>query len=161
MVKTELAIEFFEIESMDELSENEQRLIQLSKEATKNSYAPYSRFYVGAAVLLKSGEIIQGANQENAAYPSGLCAERVALFYANSKYPDQAVLAIAIAAANEKGILNELIAPCGSCRQVMLETEQRYEKEIKIFLVGDEKVFLINGVKSLLPIHFNKSYLAL
>ncbi|MCF8370347.1 MAG: cytidine deaminase [Bacteroidales bacterium] len=161
MIKTELAIEFFEIESMDELSENEQRLIKLSKEATKNSYAPYSNFYVGAAVLLESGETILGANQENAAYPSGLCAERVALFYANSKYPQQAVCAIAIAAANQKGILNELIAPCGSCRQVMLETEQRYEKEIKIFLVGDEKVFLINGVQSLLPMHFNKSHLSL
>lgn len=161
MIKTELAIEFFELESLDELSDNEQRLIQQSKDATKNSYAPYSNFYVGAAVLLGSGEIIQGANQENVAYPSGLCAERVALFYANSKYPKQAVLAIAIAAANKKGLLNEIISPCGSCRQVMLETEQRYENEMKIFLVGEEKAYLIKGVKSLLPMHFNKDFLRL
>ncbi|MEA3444817.1 MAG: cytidine deaminase [Bacteroidota bacterium] len=146
---------------MNELSPDEQKLIEISKEAIKNSYSPYSNFKVGAAVLLDNGEIIRGSNQENAAYPSGLCAERVALFYANANYPENKVIAIAITAANDKGILQFPIAPCGSCRQVMLETEQRFNKSIRTFLMGNDKIYRIDSVEQLLPLHFNRNFLSL
>ena len=134
MKKSCIRIEFFEIDSIEELSNIEQQLIQDSKLAKSNAYSPYSGFCVGAAVLLDNGIIIKGSNQENAAYPSGLCAERVALFYANSAYPNNAVKAIAITASNSKGIIQKPIAPCGSCRQVMLETEQRFKEFVVRFL---------------------------
>ena len=106
----------------EELSEEERRLVDAAKEATARSYAPYSRFHVGAAALLANGIIVSGSNQENAAYPSGTCAERTTLFYANSQYPDQPVKALAIAARNASGFLDSPIPPCGACRQVLLET---------------------------------------
>ena len=106
----------------DELNEADRSLMKTAMEATARSYAPYSHFSVGAAALLNDGTIVTGTNQENAAYPSGLCAERTTLFYANSQYPDQAVETLAIAARNERGeFLEEPIPPCGACRQVMLE----------------------------------------
>ena len=104
----------------EELSEEERRLIDAAKEATARSYAPYSRFHVGAAALLANGIIVSGSNQENAAYPSGTCAERTTLFYANSQYPDQPVKALAIAARNASGFLDSPIPPCGACRQATL-----------------------------------------
>lgn len=139
-----------------EWEEKYQRLHQEAVAATAKAYAPYSRFQVGAAVLLGNGEVVSGANQENAAYPSGLCAERVALFYAGAKYPDVPVQAIAIAAVSQ-GKIVEGVSPCGGCRQVMLETETRAGAPVKIFLCGSEKMRLIDSAASLLPIGFDGS----
>lgn len=140
----------------NELSEEDRRLIDMAKEATKRSYAPYSKFSVGAAALLANGEIVTGTNQENAAYPSGLCAERTTLFYANSQYPDQAVKTLAIAARTENDFLDSPIPPCGACRQVILETEKRYNQPIRILLYGKENIYLIEGIEDLLPLSFSK-----
>ncbi|MCD8310453.1 MAG: cytidine deaminase [Prevotellaceae bacterium] len=139
----------------EELDEAGRSLIDAAKEATHRSYSPYSHFSVGAAVRLTDGTIVTGSNQENAAYPSGLCAERTALFYAGSRYPDQPVEALAIAARNEKGLFTEdPVTPCGACRQVMLETEARSERPLLVLLYGTRRVCLIEGVKSLLPLAF-------
>ena len=143
------------IYSPDELSAEEQQLVEAAKEATTRSYAPYSHFHVGAAALLANGEIISGTNQENAAYPSGICAERTTLFYANSQYPQQAVKALAIAARTSEGHWTETpISPCGACRQVMTETENRYEKPMKVLLCNAQEVFVIESAKDLLPVSF-------
>lgn len=143
----------------DELPDNYKKLIEAAKRATANSYAPYSKFCVGAAVLLDNDEVVVGTNQENSAYPSGLCAERVAMFYANSNFPNIAprVLAIATYAGGE--FLKDPITPCGACRQVLLESEVRYDKNIEILLYGTEAIYKINCVKDLLPLAFDKSSL--
>ena len=116
----------------DELNDTDRALLDDAIEATRRSYAPYSHFSVGAAALLANGVVVTGTNQENAAYPSGLCAERTTLFYANSQYPDQAVVTLAIAARTEKDFIDTPIPPCGACRQVILETEKRYKQPIRI-----------------------------
>ena len=138
----------------EELSEADQHLIQRAVEATGNSYSPYSRFRVGAALLLANGTEVIGANQENAAFPSGLCAERSAIFAAQSVYPNQAVTTLAIAAANEYGSMRDPIVPCGACRQVILEIEDRYKQPIRILLYGTAGIYVINSVKDLLPLQF-------
>lgn len=143
------------IYSPDELSAEEQQLVEAAKEATTRSYAPYSHFHVGAAALLANGEIISGTNQENAAYPSGICAERTTLFYANSQHPQQAVKALAIAARTSEGHWTETpISPCGACRQVMTETENRFGKPMKVLLCSTRGVFVIESAKDLLPVSF-------
>lgn len=145
------------IYSPDELSAEEQQLVEAAKKATTRSYAPYSHFHVGAAALLANGEIISGTNQENAAYPSGICAERTTLFYANSQHPQQAVKALAIAARTSEGHWTETpISPCGACRQVMTETENRYEKPMKVLLCSAQEVFVIESAKDLLPVSFGR-----
>jgi cytidine deaminase len=141
----------------EELSQADRELITAAKEATKNSYAPYSGFSVGAAALLKNGVIVTGSNQENAAYPSGLCAERTTLFYANSQYPDQPVDTLAIAARTENGFIDSPIPPCGACRQVMLETEARFRHPLRILLYGEKEVYEIDRVGDLLPLSFDGS----
>ena len=138
-----------------ELSAEEQKLTESALEATHRSYAPYSNFHVGAAVLLENDVIVTGTNQENVAYPSGLCAERTALFYANSQYPDQAVKALAIAARTSEGHWVETpISPCGACRQVMTETENRFGEPMKVLLCSADEVFVIESAKDLLPVSF-------
>ena len=141
----------------EELSKTDQALILAAKEATKRSYAPYSKFAVGAAALLKSGIVVTGSNQENAAYPSGICAERTTLFYANSQYPDQPVLTLAVAARTEKDFIDHPIPPCGACRQVMLETEARYHHPLRILLYGKHEIYEINRVGDILPLSFGAS----
>ena len=142
--------------AMDELSEMDLLLVQKAQEATLRSYAPYSHFRVGASVQLEDGTIVTGTNQENAAYPSGLCAERTALFYANSQYPDQVVTALAIASRTENGTLcQSTISPCGACRQVMVETEKRFGKPIRILLCGTEEVYIAESAQCLLPLSFD------
>ena len=143
----------------EELSEEDRQLIDTAKAATNHSYAPYSRFSVGAAALLANGVIVKGSNQENAAYPSGTCAERTTLFYANSEYPDQAVKALAIAARNEEDFVNDPIPPCGACRQVLLETEQRFKHPMRILLFGKKHILVMDGTKNLLPLSFGKEFL--
>jgi cytidine deaminase len=140
--------------ALEELPQMEKILIEKAKSASLNAYAPYSNFLVGAALLLENGVIITGNNQENAAYPSGICAERTAVFYANANYPNMAVTTLAIAAQNANGFLKDPIAPCGSCRQVLLETEQRYGKNLRVLLYGDSEVAILESVKDLLPLSF-------
>lgn len=144
----------------NELSEQERQLVEAAKLATRHSYAPYSRFQVGAAALLGDGTIVTGANQENAAYPSGLCAERTALFHSGAAHPGQPVIALAIAAYTNGKFTNIPVPPCGACRQVMLETEQRYGTPIRILLFGTESIYIIpEGVTQLLPLLFDASML--
>lgn len=143
----------------EELSEEYKRLVDEAKRVTQNAYAPYSKFNVGAAVLLENGEIVCGTNQENAAYPSGLCAERVTMFYANSRYPNVAPRAIAIATFADGDFLDEPITPCGACRQVLLESEIRYGKDIDVLLFGRKGIYVLSNVKGLLPLSFDKSFL--
>ena len=129
------------IYSFEELDQAKQRLINKAKEQVDKAYAPYSGFKVGAAVELENGELLAGSNQENAAYPSGICAERVVLFYANAQYPEVAVKTLAIAAFTQGNFVSDPVTPCGSCRQVLLETEMRFEKDITILLYGTKHVY--------------------
>ena len=153
-IKLEINIE---ARHYDELAEEDRQLIDAAREATQRSYAPYSHFSVGAAALLENGVVVTGTNQENAAYPSGLCAERTTLFYANSQYPDQAVEALAIAARNERDFLDDPIPPCGACRQVMLETEKRFKHPMRILLFGKKGIYEMKNVGALLPLSFDAS----
>lgn len=144
---------------LSECSEMEKKLIEAAKEATKRAYAPYSGFSVGAAVLLENGEIISGNNQENAAYPSGLCAERTTVFFANAAYPDQKIEAIAIAAWHKGEFTNNVITPCGACRQVLLETENRFKSPMKVMMYGNDTVYVLGSAKDLLPLSFGDEML--
>ena len=162
-----------------ELTPEEKVLIDAAKEATYNSYAPYSNFHVGAALFLADGTIVKGANQENAAFPVGTCAERSAIFAAQSQYPEQAVNAIAIAARNGSDETPETIetsetfetsgtfetsshftshpiSPCGVCRQAIVELEQRYHQDVKIMMYGEECIYIVDTIKSLLPLTFSE-----
>jgi len=143
-----------EFNSLEELSSEQRTLISKAIEAGKNAYAPYSGFNVGAAVRLENGEIITGSNQENAAYPSGLCAERVALFYAGAKYPGTRILSVAIAATKGGKPVGKPVSPCGGCRQVMVETERRHARPMEILLYGTEKIRIIHNASDLLPLPF-------
>ena len=136
---------------MEELSEDDQRLVNKAIEATRNSYAPYSNFHVGACLRTADGMEMIGANQENAAFPSGLCAERSAIFAAQSQHPESAIVALAIATRNEEGLMATPVSPC---RQVILEMEDRYQCDVKILLYGTEGIYVIPNVKTLLPLHF-------
>ena len=138
----------------DELQQEDQELIDCAIKATNNSYARYSNFHVGAALRLEDGRVVIGANQENAAFPSGLCAERSAIFAAQSQWPEQAITTIAIAACNAGGLLREPVTPCGSCRQVILEMEDRYQRPVRILLYGTDGVYVIGSVKDLMPLCF-------
>ena len=149
------ALKIYEYE---ELNREDRELVNAACEATQRSYAPYSHFSVGAAARLADKTIVTGSNQENAAYPSGLCAERTTLFYANSRYPDQAVDTLAIAARNERGeYLEDPIPPCGACRQVMMETENRFKHPMRILLFGQKGIYELKNVGALLPLSFNAS----
>lgn len=140
-----------------ELTDAERQLIDVAKESTFNSYAPYSHFHVGAALLLKNGTIVPGCNQENAAFPSGLCAERSAIFAAGAQYPDQLVMMLAIAVRNSKGeFLEEPASPCGSCRQVIIETETRFKQPVRILLYGTKYTYVMDGIKQLMPLSFTE-----
>ena len=146
--------------TLDELPAVDREVVEAARCATANSYAVYSHFNVGAAVRLVDGTIVCGTNQENAAYPSGLCAERTTLFWANSQYPNESVETLAIAARTEQGELEAPIPPCGACRQVILETEKRFDRNIRIILYGARKCYIIeDGVKALLPLSFNADFL--
>ena len=153
MKKINISIDI-ELKQKEELSAEEQILVDKAIEATTRSYSVYSHFAVGAALMLENGDIVLGANQENAAFPSGLCAERTAIFAAQVNNPDQPLMTIAIAARNENGLLKKPITPCGGCRQVMLEIEDRYKKPVKILLYGTEGIYVINSVKDIMPLSF-------
>lgn len=149
-IKLETTIRIY---PLAELPEGELPLVEAAVKAAGQAYAPYSEFHVGAAALLEDGTIVTGSNQENAAYPSGLCAERVALFHAAHRYPDLPVAALAIAAVS-KGRRVERISPCGACRQVLSEAEQRHGRPMRVLLCGTEEVVVAESAGSLLPLSF-------
>lgn len=155
MNRKSITISFSEYNSKNELPAKDKELLDVAIEATRNSYAPYSRFNVGAAVRLANGEIISASNQENAAYPSGLCAERVAIFYANSRFPDVKVEALAVTASVNGDICDNPTYPCGACRQVLAETEQRSGNNIRIIIGGEKITQVIDSVEGLLPFVFD------
>ena len=155
MTNKEIKIAFKEYESLDQLEAGDRTLAEAAIEATGQSYAPYSNFNVGAAVLFEDGVIIKGANQENAAYPSGLCAERTALFYASSSRPDKAMTGIAIAAGQNGKLCADPATPCGACRQVMAQYQTKGGVPMKVILVGSEKIWVFDKVDDLLPLIFN------
>lgn len=141
----------------EELSAEQQKLVTLARRATYRSYAPYSKFNVGAAILLDNGEMLSGSNQENAAYPSGTCAERTTAFYAHSTYPDAKFKTIAVAARGTDGVeLESPISPCGACRQVLLEYETLAGENVPVILVGSKRIFIFPSVSSLLPYCFSE-----
>jgi len=141
------------ISSYTELREEEKRLVESAKNAHKNAYAPYSQFKVGSAILLENGKMIAGNNQENIAYPSGMCAERVALYYANATFPGVKVKMIAVAAYFD-GDYVDRISPCGSCRQALQEAENRQKSPIRILLYGKNEIYIVESVKDLIPLGF-------
>ena len=154
MEKKQLIIDFSEYNSMEEMPADERELMQHAMQATKTAYAPYSHFHVGAAVRLADGSVVTGSNQENIAYPSGLCAERVALFSASAQKPDQAVEMLAVVGHFEGEFCEA--SPCGACRQVMAEYESRYANTITILCyLAKGRIRRITGVKSLLPFGFD------
>lgn len=155
MTNKEIKIAFTEYAGAAELEAEDRTLVEKAIEATKHSYAPYSNFNVGAALLLDNGEIVTGSNQENAAYPSGLCAERTAMFYASSQYPQHAILKIAIAATQGGVLCGNPATPCGSCRQVMAQYQLRGGKPMQIILAGSEKILKFEKVDDLLPLIFD------
>ncbi|MDA3927992.1 MAG: cytidine deaminase [Prolixibacteraceae bacterium] len=157
MENKKIEIQYFEASSLAELTENDAFLVAKAREASLNAWAPYSKFNVGAAILLDNDEIILGNNQENAAYPSGLCAERVALFSANANYPESVVKTIAITAFNSKGLIKEAAKPCGACRQAILEAEVRFNQPIRLILDGANSIIIMEGIKNLLPLSFDKN----
>lgn len=138
----------------EELPDADQELVCRAIDATGNSYAEYSHFHVGAALRLGNGNIVIGANQENVAFPSGLCAERTAIFAAQANFPDQPVEALAIAARNAKGLVDEPVSPCGACRQVMVGVEDRYGQPMRVLLYGKRGVYIVKSVRDLLPLSF-------
>lgn len=155
MKKLELKIAFTEFENENELSAIEQELIQKARLASSLAYAPYSDFYVGAALLLENGVVVTGNNQENVAYPSGICAERVAIYYAGAHYPNVAVKTIAVTCKSKSFHVTEPLSPCGSCRQAMSEYEMRYKSKIKIILMGETgKIRVMDSVADMLPFMF-------
>ena len=159
MQTKEIRIIISEFENLSELPANDQQLVVSARKVAKNAYAPYSKFNVGAAIELDNGKTITGSNQENAASPSGLCAERVALFFANSKYPETVVKTIAITAFNDSEHVHDAVSPCGACRQVMAETENRFGKPIRIILDGKQKIRVFESTNDLLPFSFNSNSL--
>lgn len=150
----EVRIFVYEYDAVSELPEEDQKLLKAARKAAKFAYAPYSGFSVGAALKLENGDIVKGNNQENAAFPTGLCAERVALFYANATYPHLSVKSIAVTASSHDEIVDGPVRPCGSCRQALSEAEVRFKQPIKVILDGKKKIQIFEGVDSLLPFAF-------
>ena len=153
-------IEWDEYDNSESLDAESKSIFEKARDVSQKAYAPYSRFKVGAAVLLENGEIVLGSNQENAAYPNGICAERVAIFAAATQYPNNKIEKIAVAAYNERKERFVGGAPCGSCRQAILEYEVRQKSPIQVIITTEgEKIIVFNKVEDLLPIAFSKKEL--
>lgn len=160
MKKIKFTTEYKVYDHISELKADEKALMTRAIEVRKNAYAPYSNFKVGAAILLANGKLITGSNQENAAYPSGLCAERVAIFSAGSTYPKTKILKLAISASSSIKENTYPVAPCGACRQVIAEYEVGQKTSIEIFFMGKTGAIIkVNSLKDLLPLGFDKSFL--
>jgi cytidine deaminase len=155
-----ISTRFSVFESVTELPTDIQNLMDQAVEIRKNAYAPYSKFRVGAALLLDNGQLVLGSNQENAAYPSGLCAERVAVFYAGANYPEATILKMAITAASDTNQTTAPIPPCGSCRQSLAEYEIKQDAPIEIYFMGEiGQIYKSDSLKNLLPFMFDKKFL--
>ncbi len=160
MKKVELTTSISVYESIQELSKDVKALMKKAIEAKEKAYAPYSKFKVGASILLENGLIVTGNNQENAAYPSGMCAERVAIWKVSSEYPTVKILKLAIAASSSSQVLKEPVAPCGACRQTLSEYELKQKDKIEVYFMGEEgKIIKTDSLLDLLPIAFDKSFL--
>ena len=155
MTNKEIKIAYKEYASLDELDQKDRELAQAAIDATSQAYAPYSKFNVGTAVLFEDGVIVKGANQENAAYPSGLCAERTALFYASASRPDKAMTAIAIAAGQNGQLCETPATPCGACRQVMAQYQLKSGLPMRVLLVGAHTIWSFEKIDDLLPLIFD------
>lgn len=155
MTNKEIKITYSEYSSIDELPAQDRLVAEAAISATASSYAPYSGFNVGAAVMLEDGEIITGSNQENAAYPSGLCAERTAMFYAGAHRPDKAMVKIAIAGGQNGVLCSDPATPCGACRQVMAQYQDRGGRPMEVILVGGERIWKFSKVDDILPLIFD------
>ena len=155
MEQKEIHITYSQFGSVQEINAEDRELVSASIEAMGGAYAPYSHFHVGAAVRLSNGQIVRGANQENAAFPSGLCAERTAMFAASSKYPDKDMLSIAIAGGVHGRLGSTPASPCGACRQVMAQYQTKSGKPMSIIMVADGKILKFEKVDDLLPMIFN------
>ncbi len=143
-----------------QLPDEDQLLLEKAKEAVGDAYAPYSRFRVGSAIRLRNGKIIKGSNQENASFPLCLCAERVAIAAADSNFPREAVVAVAVTAKSSNQVIDKPIAPCGACRQVICETENKHGHDIRIIMQGESgEIYVLQSGKDLLPLSFDGSYL--
>ncbi len=153
MKKKTIEIVYDEL-TFDELPADQRELVDRAMVATDNSNAKYSDFHVGAAIRLADGRVVIGANQENAAFSLCICAERSAIFAAQANYPEQSINAIAIAARNADGFISSPVTPCGSCRQVMVEMEDRYKNNMTVLLCGKDKVYRLKSAKDLLPLGF-------
>jgi len=155
MKKIKHSVEIWEYDSPDELTPEDREVLTHAVQASRQAYAPYSKYYVGAAVLLRNGTIIKGNNQENVAYPSGLCAERVALFHASANFPGEVVKTIAITANADGFKVSRPVTPCGSCRQVMAETENKQVTKIRVIMMGNGGTcYVSDSVENLLPLMF-------
>lgn len=160
MKKQHIGFELTIFESIDELSQNDQKLLTAAEKAREGAYAPYSKFQVGAAVLLENGEIVIGSNQENASYPSGLCAERVAVFQAGAKFPGVTINSVAISAFSKDHVVEIPAAPCGNCRQSIIEYEQKQKSPITILLKAEEgPIYKCGSMDDILPLAFSSSFL--
>lgn len=160
MKEITITTQFKVFDSTQDLPNDIQNLMLEAVEIRKNAYAPYSKFKVGVAILLDNGKIVLGSNQENAAYPSGLCAERVAIFYAGANYPEAKILKMAITAASDSYQTSTPIPPCGSCRQSIAEYEIRQETPIEIYFMGEiGAIYKSESLKNLLPFMFDKKFL--
>ena len=156
-MKKELKIIYDYFLSVNELTDEDQGYVLKAREVAKNAHAPYSQFYVGATLVMENGEVILGSNQENIAFPSGLCAERVALFYAGANFPNLAVKKLIVVANGDLIAKDAVLSPCGSCRQVILESQNRQEKNFPIYLIGqDDSVHIFNSIYDLMPMAFGK-----
>jgi cytidine deaminase len=160
MKEININTKFLIFETFEELPQDVQSLMNQAVEIRKKAYAPYSKFRVGVAILLDNGKIILGSNQENAAYPSGLCAERVAIFYAGANYPDAKIMKMAITATSDLNSNTKPIPPCGSCRQSIAEYEFKQELAIEMFFMGEiGAIYKSDSLKNLLPFTFDKNFL--
>ena len=155
MTSKEIKIAYTEYTSLEELEPKDKELAQAAIDATAQAYAPYSKFNVGAAVLFEDGVIVKGSNQENAAYPSGLCAERTALFYASASRPDKPMTAIAIAASQNGELLETPVTPCGACRQVMAQYQLKSGLPMMVLLIGAHSILKFEKIDDLLPFIFD------
>ncbi len=156
-----ITIKYNHFKSRAELTEAEQKLLEQAKIARKNAYAPYSDFFVGCAVLLENGEIFSGNNQENAAFPSGLCAERTALFWIGANFPDQKIKKIFIVGGpKEFSEKNPPIPPCGACRQSIMEYETKQNENIELYFANlNDDIIKVSSIKDLLPFYFDSTFL--
>ncbi|MFZ4783888.1 MAG: cytidine deaminase [Flavobacteriales bacterium] len=160
MKKQQFIFEWQVIQAIDDLPEVDRTLLEHAHIARNDAYSPYSRFKVGAALLLSDGTIVKGNNQENMAYPSGLCAERVAMFWAGANHSNKKILAIAITASSVDFTTNQPVTPCGACRQAMLEYEIKQLSPIKIIMQGAEgEIIIVDQIRDLLPLYFHEKRL--